>query len=113
VKDFHTHVIFATNTVITRRPDVVRRFLAGWIEVIDFMSKNRAETIRMVMPVSGLPEDIEAREYDKAMPMMSRDLRFQPKALEVLSRSLVELEILPKAPDMKTLYTEQFLPPKT
>jgi NitT/TauT family transport system substrate-binding protein len=113
VKDFHTHVIFATNTVITRRPDVVRRFLAGWIEVVDFMSKNRAETIRMVMPVSGLPEDIEAREYDKAMPMMSRDLRFQPKALEVLSRSLVELEILPKAPDMKTLYTEQFLPPKT
>jgi ABC-type nitrate/sulfonate/bicarbonate transport system substrate-binding protein len=113
VKDFHTHVIFATNTVITRRPDVVRRFLAGWIEVIDFMAKNRAETIRMVMPVSGLPEDIEAREYDKAMPMMSRDLRFQPKALEVLSRSLVELEILPKAPDMKTLYTEQFLPPKT
>jgi len=44
------------------------------------------------------------------LPMMSRDLRFQPRALEVLSRSLVELGILPAAPDMKTLYTEQFLP---
>ena len=42
--------------------------------------------------------------------MMSRDLKFSPKALEVLARSLVELEILPRAPDMKTLYTEQFLP---
>ena len=31
-------------------------------------------------------------------------------ALEVLARSLVELEILPTAPDMKSLYTEQFLP---
>ena len=61
-------------------------------------------------PVSGLAEDIQAREYDKAMPMMSRDLRFRPKALEVLSRSFVELEVLPAAPDMKTLYTEQFLP---
>jgi NitT/TauT family transport system substrate-binding protein len=110
VKDFHTHVIFATNTVIARKPDVVRRFLAGWIEVIDFMAKNREETIKLVMPVSGLPEDIETREYDKAMPMMSRDLHFLPKALEALSRSFVELELLPVAPDMKTLYTEQFLP---
>jgi ABC-type nitrate/sulfonate/bicarbonate transport system substrate-binding protein len=109
VKDFHTHVIFATNTVITRKPDVVRRFLAGWIDVIDFMAKNREETIKLVMPVSGLPEDIQTREYDKAMPMMSRDLHFLPKALDALSRSFVELELLPAAPDMKTLYTEQFL----
>ena len=111
VKDFHTHVIFATNAIIARHPDRVRRFLAGWIDVIAFMAANRDETIRLVMPVSGLTEDIQAREYDKAMPMMSRDLRFKPKALEVLARSFVELEILPVAPDMKTLYTEQFLPP--
>jgi ABC-type nitrate/sulfonate/bicarbonate transport system substrate-binding protein len=110
VKDFHTHVIFATNSVMTRKPDVVRRFLAGWIEVVHFMGKNRDETIKLVMPVSGLPEDIQAREYDKAMPMMSRDLRFLPKALDALSRSFVELEILTTSPDMKTLYTEQFLP---
>ena len=113
VKDFHTHVIFATNTVVKNKPDVVRRFLAGWIEVIDFMAKNREETIKLVMPVSGLPLDIQTREYDNAMPMMSRDLRFHSKALDVLQRTLVELEILPTAPDMSKLYTEQFLPPKS
>ena len=110
VKDFHTHVIFATNDIIARRPDAVRRFLAGWTDVIAFMAANREETIRLVAQVSGLPAEIQTREYDKAMPMMSRDLRFSSKALEVLARSLVELEILPRAPDMKTLYTEQFLP---
>lgn len=110
VKDFHTHVIFATNTIVAKRPDAVRRFLAGWIDVIAFMAANRDETIRLVSPVSGLSADIQAREYDKAMPMLSRDLRFKPRALEVLARSFVELEILPVAPDMKTLYTEQFLP---
>ena len=110
VKDFHTHVIFATKEIVAKRPDAVRLFLAGWIEVIAFMAANRAETIKLVMPVSALSEDIQTREYDKAMPMMSRDLRFQPRALEVLQRSLVELEILPRAPDMKTLYTEEFLP---
>jgi NitT/TauT family transport system substrate-binding protein len=109
VKDFHTHVIFATNDIVTQHPDRVRKFLAGWKDVIAFMAANREETIRLVAPVSGLPEDIQAREYDKAMPMMSRDLRFQPKALETLARSLVELEILPSTPDMKTFYTEQFL----
>jgi NitT/TauT family transport system substrate-binding protein len=110
VKDFHTHVIFATKAAVARHPDRVRRFLAGWIDVVAFMAANRQETIKLVMPVSGLTEDIQAREYDKAMPMLSRDLRFQPKALEVLARSFVELEILPTAPDMRTLYTEEFLP---
>jgi NitT/TauT family transport system substrate-binding protein len=112
VRDFHTHVIFATNAVITRKPDVVRRFLAGWIDVVDFMAKNRDETIKLVMSVSQLPQDIQAREYDKAMPMMSRDLRFRPAALDVLQRTLVELEILNAKPDMSKLYSEQFLPPK-
>jgi NitT/TauT family transport system substrate-binding protein len=110
VKDFHTHVIFATKDIVAKRPDAVRRFLAGWIEVIAFMAANRDETIKLVLPVSGLSPDIQTREYDKAMPMMSRDLRFLPKALEVLQRSFVELEILPRAPDMSTLYTEEFLP---
>jgi NitT/TauT family transport system substrate-binding protein len=110
VKDFHTHVIFGTKKFVTTHPDRVKRFLAGWIEVIDFMAKNREETIKLVAPVSQLSEDIQTREYDKAMPMLSRDLRFQPRALEVLARSFVELDILPAAPDMKTLYTEEFLP---
>ena len=47
------------------------------------MAANRDETIRLVAPISGLSDDIQAREYDKAMPMMSRDLRFLPKALLV------------------------------
>jgi hypothetical protein len=36
--------------------------------------------------------------------------RFGTKALAVLSRSFVELEYLPKEPDMKTLCTEEILP---
>ena len=34
----------------------------------------------------------------------------EPKALAVLSRSFVEMKTLPAEPDMKTLYTEAFLP---
>src|SRR5262245_50713672 len=38
VKDFHTHVIFATKAIVSSHPERVRRFLAGWIEVVAFMA---------------------------------------------------------------------------
>jgi NitT/TauT family transport system substrate-binding protein len=109
IKDFHTHVIFATNAMIANKPDQVRRFLAGWKDVIAFMVANKAETVRIARQVTGLDEAIENREYDDVMPMMSRDLRFSPKALDVIGDSFPEMEIMPAKPDMHTLYTEQFL----
>jgi ABC-type nitrate/sulfonate/bicarbonate transport system substrate-binding protein len=110
IKDFHTHVIMATDDIIRKEPDRVRRFLSGWIDVIEFMVANKDETVRIARQVTGLDEDIERREYDDVMPMMSRDLRFSPKALDVIGDSFPELQILPKKPDMRTLFTEEFLP---
>jgi NitT/TauT family transport system substrate-binding protein len=109
IKDFHTHVIFATDAMIADKPDQVRRFLAGWKDVIAFMAANKADTVRIAMQVTGLDEAIESREYDDVMPMMSRDLRFHAKALDVIGDSFPEMEILPAKPDMRTLYTEEFL----
>jgi hypothetical protein len=42
--------------------------------------------------------------------MFSRDGRFDPEALKVAAQAIVELELLPSLPDMKALYTEQYLP---
>jgi NitT/TauT family transport system substrate-binding protein len=109
IKDFHTHVIFATDAMIANKPDQVRRFLAGWKETIAFMAANKAETVRIARQVTGLDEAIESREYDDVMPMMSRDLRFRAKALDVIGDSFPEMEIMPAKPDMRTLYTEEFL----
>src|SRR5262249_18397600 len=44
VRDFHIHVIFATDKAITQKPEALRRFLAGWLETIVFMRKNKPET---------------------------------------------------------------------
>jgi ABC-type nitrate/sulfonate/bicarbonate transport system substrate-binding protein len=109
IKDFHTHVIYATNDMIKNKPDQVRRFLAGWKDVIAFMAANKDETVRIARQVTGLDEAIESREYDDVMPMMSRDLRFSPKALDVIANSLPEMGITSAKPDMRTLYTEEFL----
>jgi NitT/TauT family transport system substrate-binding protein len=109
IKDFHTHVIFATDDVIENKPDEVRRFLAGWKDVIAFMNANKDETVRVAMNVTGLDAAIESREYDDVMPMMSRDLRFHPKALDAIAASFPEMGITAEKPDMSGLYTEEFL----
>lgn len=110
VKDFHIHVIFASNKIIAEHPDRVRAFLAGWFETIAFMHKNKAEAVRIGARVGNVSEEIESKVYDEIMPTFSTDGKFNPKALDVLSRSFVELGTLEKEPDMSKLYTEKFLP---
>jgi ABC-type nitrate/sulfonate/bicarbonate transport system substrate-binding protein len=110
VKDYHTHVILASNEMVKNRPDVLRRFLAAWIETIEYVRTHKAEFVTIARKVSGYPEDLQAQEYDSSLPMLSRDLRFNQAALETIARSLVETEILPQKPDMSKLYTEAFLP---
>jgi NitT/TauT family transport system substrate-binding protein len=110
VKDFHVHVIFATNKLIASRPAAIREFLAGWFETIAFMRANREKSVEAAMAVLSLDRNVAERTYDIMMPTFSDDGRFSPKALAVLSRSYVELQFLPAEPDMSKLYTEEYLP---
>jgi ABC-type nitrate/sulfonate/bicarbonate transport system substrate-binding protein len=112
VKDFHIHVIFATDKIIAEKPDALRGFLKGWFETIAFMRANKAETVDIAKNVISKDADITSRTYDVLMPMFSDDGRFNPKALAVLAKSYVELKVLPEEPDPKRLYTEAFLPPR-
>lgn len=112
VKDFHIHVIFATNKAIGSRPDAIRAFMKGWFETIGFMRKNKANTVDIAKDIMETDAEISGRVYDELMPMFSDDGKFDSKALAVLSRSYVELKVLDKEPDMTKLYTEAFLPKK-
>ena len=110
MKDFHIHVIFATNKIIADKPEAVRGFLAGWFETIRYMRKNKADTVKIAMEVTAKDEDITSRSYDELMAMFSDTGRFDAKALDLLAKSYVELKVLPVEPDPRTLYTEAFLP---
>jgi NitT/TauT family transport system substrate-binding protein len=110
VKDFHIHVIFATDKLIATKPEALRGFLKGWFDSIAFMRANKAETVRIAKEVMGTDDATTAGIYDELMPMFSDHGRFNDKALAVLSRSFVEMKTLPSEPDMSKLYTEAFLP---
>jgi ABC-type nitrate/sulfonate/bicarbonate transport system substrate-binding protein len=110
IKDFHIHVIFATDKAIASKPQVVRNFLKGWFETIAFMRSHKADTVKVAKDVMEKDEDISGRVYDELMPMFSDTGRFDKAALATLSKSYVELKLLPSEPDMSKLYTEAYLP---
>lgn len=109
VKDFHIHVVFATNKLIASRPDAVRTFLKAFFESIGYMRTHKTDTVQVAMGVMEADEDIAGRVYDALMPMFQANGKFDPKALAVLKRSYVELKLLDVAPDMSKLYTEAYL----
>jgi ABC-type nitrate/sulfonate/bicarbonate transport system substrate-binding protein len=108
--DFIIHAIFATNKSIADKPDVLKRFLAGWFETINWMRAHKEETVALAAPVMHQDKDIVAMNYDQTMNDFSTTGRFDPKALVVLARSFVEMKTLPAQPDMAKLYTEKLLP---
>jgi NitT/TauT family transport system substrate-binding protein len=110
IKDFHIHVIFATDKAIASKPQIVRNFLKGWFETIAFMRSHKADTVKIAKDVMEKDEEISGRVYDELMPMFSDTGRFDKAALATLSKSYVELKLLPSEPDMSKLYTEAFLP---
>jgi NitT/TauT family transport system substrate-binding protein len=111
VKDFETNVVVATDKLIATRPDAIRQFLKAWFETIAFMRADKAATVKVASEVLGIDAGIASLAYDKLMPMFSADGRFDAKALATLSRSYVDLDLLPEQPkDMARFYTEQFLP---
>ena len=109
VKDFHIHVIFATDKIIAEMPQALRVFLAGWFETIRLMRKDKQMSVEIAADVMGTDAQTAAQIYDELMPMFSDTGRFDPKALAVLRRSFVEMKTLPDEPDMSKLYTEAFL----
>jgi len=112
VKDFHMQVVFATDKVIAEKPQAVRNFMAAWLETIAFAQANKAKTVATIQQVLGVHPDVVDKTYDKVIATYSIDGKFNPRALAVLARSYVELKLLDREPDMKTLYTEEFLPKK-
>src|SRR5215468_9916206 len=80
VKHFYTHVIFATDEIVDRRPQLLQRFLRGWFKTVAFMKANRDFTVKS-----------------------------EQRTLDVIRSSLKELGILPAVPEAKALYTDRFV----
>jgi NitT/TauT family transport system substrate-binding protein len=112
IQDFTLHVVFASDKFVKERPDVLRRFLAGWFESITFAKNNKDKTVEIVSKVLKISPDLVAKIYDAQMPMLYTDGHFHPKNVAVMKASFVERGQLKAMPSDKDLFTEEFLPKK-
>jgi len=112
VDHFITHVIFARDELIEKRPETVRAFLEGWFETIAFMKANRAKSVEISAKVIDISPAVAARAYDEQIGFFSADGTFDPQAVAVLKQSYIEMGLLKEIPDDKVLFTTQFVPVK-
>jgi ABC-type nitrate/sulfonate/bicarbonate transport system substrate-binding protein len=110
VKDFHTHVLFAPDRLVEGNPDLVRRFLTGWFQSVALVKSHKELGVKIAAKVLEISDSAAAKAFDQDMRMMSDDGAFSPAAIEVIRRSLVELGILDKVPEAKSIYTDRFVP---
>jgi NitT/TauT family transport system substrate-binding protein len=109
-KDFVSSCIYASDDLIKSKPDALRAFLAAWFETIVYMRDHRQASIDITVKLIDVSPGVAASIYDDTMPVMTLDGHFNPKALDLLAASFVDMGLLPDKPDMSKLYTEAFLP---
>jgi NitT/TauT family transport system substrate-binding protein len=110
VKHFYTHVIFATDEIVDKRPELLRRFLRSWFKTIAFMKANREFTVKSEARTIDVRQSVVEKIYNAQMDGFSLDGAWDPQAIDVIRSSLKELGILPAIPDAKALYTDRFVP---
>jgi ABC-type nitrate/sulfonate/bicarbonate transport system substrate-binding protein len=109
-KDFYTHVIFATDDLIDKRPNLLRRFLRGWFKTIAFMKANKDFVVASESKTIEVKPSIAAKIYDAQIAGFSVDGAWSPAAIDVIRHSLKELGILAAVPEAKAIYNDQFVP---
>src|SRR5437667_752594 len=109
-KDFYTHVIFATDDLIEKRPDLLRRFLRGWFKTVAFMRANREFTVKSEQRTIDVRRSVIEKIYDAQIAGFSADGAWDPEAIDVIRASLKELGTLPTVPEAKAISNDQFVP---
>jgi NitT/TauT family transport system substrate-binding protein len=110
--EFITHVIYARQELIDKKPELVQRFVNGWFQTIAFIKANKPKAVEVAARVLKQSPEVMSRTYDAEIKMMSDDGVFDPKALAVLKASFTEMGILETVPKDDDVLTRQFVPAK-
>ena len=110
VPDFLTIAMFAHTNLMHDRPEVLKRFLRGWLDTIGFFLTHKDQAVAVAARVSGLDPAVMSASYDLVYPQWSKDGRFTDAQLAKLSKALVEIGLLPTESDLHQVSTMEYLP---
>lgn len=108
--DFITHVVFARKDLIAKNSDLVRRFLKAYFASVAYMKTHKEEADAVAASALKETPTSASKTYDYLISALSDDGTFDPKAVQVLKQSFVEMGILETMPSDGELYTTQFVP---
>jgi NitT/TauT family transport system substrate-binding protein len=112
IPDFITTAAFAHVDLIKNNADMVHRFVNGLFFTLQWMRDHRQETIDfMAKHLKSTPTAI-AKSYDQQMPSFSKDGTFDPKAVEFMAQSFVDMGLIDKKPTAAAMIDPQFVPAK-
>jgi NitT/TauT family transport system substrate-binding protein len=113
--DFQNQIIYATDQAIAAKPDAARAFVKGWFETVAYARSHKAATVDFDQQVLGVRASVAAKVYDELMPsnFFSSDGVIAPQTLAAMSKSFVDLKLLPKEVDLSRYVTDRFLPGKS
>lgn len=102
--------IYASQHVMAEEPDALRRFLAAWIESVNYLATHKSEAVKIYSDVTGASEKVMSEEYDLTTSAFRRDCKFDAQSLAGLKGAFADQKLLETSPDMTKLYTEAYLP---
>jgi NitT/TauT family transport system substrate-binding protein len=110
-KNFQNQIIYASDQAIATKSDAIRGFVRGWFETVSYARSHKAETVAFDQEALGVQASIAAKVYDQLMPsnFFSSDGVIAPATLAAMSKSFVELKLLPKEEDLSRFVTDRFL----
>ncbi len=112
IPNFITAAVFAHVDLIAKNPDLVQRFVNGLFATREWMQEHRDETIAFMTKLLKSTPGVMARTYDEQMPSFSTTGVFDPKAVEFMAQSFVEMGLLKQKPSFDKMATNRFVPAK-
>ncbi len=111
-KDYHSALVFARKDFIAQTPDVAERYLKGMFATIAFMRANKEKSVEIASKAMKLDPSILDRVYDIEVGAFSTDGHFDPKAVDLVKQSFIDMGSLPAKPSDDQILTTKFVPVK-
>lgn len=105
-------VWIASDAIIQKNPDGLRKALIGLYSAIVYMQKNPEWAIDFIMKKTGLAKNIATEEYNNTIKGLSADGMFT-EAWVAESLKLGALAGMKELPAPSTMFTDKFIPVKT
>jgi NitT/TauT family transport system substrate-binding protein len=111
-KDYHSAFVFARKDFVAQTPDVAKRYLQGMYATIAYIRANKEKDVVIAAKAMNLDPSVISRVYDLEIDSFSTDGHFDPKAVELVKQSFIDMGSLKEKPSDAQIIDAQFVPVK-